>query len=86
MAEKKFSGLSKQQKMSKGTAYGKSFLKTENFDFFFQFWAFFYFKRKLSPDLQNPQSTCAWKFYGEKHFFENNRNFYTSLDFDPKNR
>ena len=34
MAEKNFSGLSKQQKMSKGTAYGKSFLKTEKIAFF----------------------------------------------------
>ena len=84
MAEKNFSGLSKQQKMSKGTAYGKSFLKTEKI-------AFFSNSERFSTSSENFHQICksrSLRVLGSlwgRTVFEINKKIYTSLDFDPKN-
>ena len=68
MAEKTFRVV-KTAKDVQGNSLWKKFFQNRKIRFFFRFWAIFYFKRKLSPDLQNPQSTCAWKFVGKNIFW-----------------
>ena len=70
MAEKKIFRVVKTAKDVQGNSLWKKFFKNRKLWFFFQFCAFFYFKRKLSPDLQNPQSTCAWKFVVKNNFLK----------------
>ena len=65
---KTFSGLAKQQKMSRGTAQRKSFLKGESFAFS-DSERFSYFWRKTLPDLRKSQSTYTWKFLGKNIFW-----------------
>ena len=53
-----------------GEQFMEKFFSQEEISLFFPILSgFFYFKRKLSPDLQNPQSIRAWKFLWKNIFW-----------------
>ena len=65
---KNFSGLAKQQKMSKGTASGKSFSKTEKFAFFPILSVFLLLGKTFARFAKHAIWPCV-EVMGEKHCF-----------------
>ena len=69
MAEIFFQGW-QNSKRCPGEQFVEKFFSKEKISLFFPILSgFFYFKRKFSPYLQKPQSTCAWKFLGKNIFW-----------------
>ena len=69
MVENIFQGWQNSNRFP-GEQFMEKFFSKEKISIFFPILSgFVYFKRKLSPDLQKPQSTCAWKFLGKNIFW-----------------
>ena len=72
----------------RGNSFRKKFFLKRKIRYFFRFWANVYFQRKVSPELQKPQSMHPWKFLGKNNFWKiyNLSHFFRTLTQKPLSR
>ena len=82
---KTFFRVGKTAKDVRGNSLWKIFFQKRNFCYFFRFWAFFFTSSENFCQMCKSRSLRVLGSLWGKTFFEINKNFYTSLAFDPKN-